>query len=68
MRHQDNLSEAMEVFLRQLPDPNLAKEPTIVKEISVKGRKVKFTAQKSKGLTGMTWRINSISSESKERN
>ncbi|WP_207535146.1 hypothetical protein [Desertivirga arenae] len=68
MRHQDNLSEAMEVFLKQLPDPNLTRDPTIVREINVRGRKVKFTAQKSKGLTGMTWRINSISSESKERN
>ena len=62
MRHRDNLSEAMEVFLRQLPDPNLTKTPTIVREIDVKGQKVKFTAQKSKGLSGMTWRINSISS------
>lgn len=68
MRHQDNLSEAMEVFLRQLPDPNLTKEPTIVSEIDIKGKKVKLTAQKSKGLGGMTWRINSISSESKDRN
>jgi hypothetical protein len=68
MRHQDNLSEAMEVFLRQLPDPNVARTPMIVSEIDVQGRKVKLSAQKSKGLTGMTWRISSLSSEAKERN
>jgi len=64
MRHRDNLSEALEIFLKQLPDPNLSKTPTIVSEINVKGKTVKFTAQKAKGYTGMTWRINSISAYS----
>lgn len=59
MLHQDNISEAMEIFLKQLPDPNLSTVPSIETEIQVKGKRVKFRAQKAKSLLGMTWKVDS---------
>ena len=60
MRHRDNLSEAMEVFLKQLPDPNLTNTPVIISEMKVNGKRVKFKVQKAKSLSGITWRIDSV--------
>ena len=55
--HRDDLNEAMNAFLRQLPDPKRSPNSTIVAEMVVKGEKVKFLAQKIKGLAGLSWKV-----------
>ena len=61
MKRSDSLSEAMEVFLTQLPDPNSCNTPTFASEFIIKGKAVKLKAQKCKGSLGMKWSIESPS-------
>lgn len=60
MRHADRISEAMEVFQGKLPDPNRCNKSTIISEQDIMGKTVKFRAQKAKGLSGITWRVDYV--------
>lgn len=53
----EDLSDAMNHFLRKLPDPHRSFYSTIKDEISVAEKKVTFMAQKKKGEKGMCWDI-----------
>lgn len=57
MQHRDNMTTAMNAFLRQLPDPKLSNTPTISAHFKVKGKEVEFVAQTVKGVKGLTWKV-----------
>jgi hypothetical protein len=57
MEQKDALNEAMNTFLKQLPDPQLNNSSTIIGEFTVLEQKVSFMAQKVKGKLGMSWKI-----------
>ena len=50
----------MEVFQGKLPDPNRCNKSTIISEQDIMGKTVKFRAQKAKGLSGITWRVDYV--------
>ena len=54
-----NLDEAINLFLHELPDPVRSNVSTVTDSFSIKGKDVVLSAQKAKGNTGMTWRIDS---------
>lgn len=53
----EDLSDAMNHFVGQLPDPDKSFYSTIRDEISVAEKKVTFMAQKKKGEKGLCWDI-----------
>ena len=57
MQNQKNVTAAMNAFLKQLPDPKFNNVPAVIAEFTIKGEKINFMAQKSKGLTGLTWKV-----------
>jgi hypothetical protein len=62
MNKKSNLSEeltnAMNEFVRQLPDADKSFHSTIRNGIILDHRRVTFMAQKTKGQRGMCWNIN----------
>ena len=52
-----NIDEAINLFLHELPDPVTSNVATVSDSFSIKGKKVVLNAQKAKGNSGMTWRI-----------
>jgi hypothetical protein len=57
MQHQDNITTAMNIFLKQLPDPKLSTVPAISAHFTVKGQDVEFIAERVKRLSGLTWKV-----------
>jgi hypothetical protein len=53
----EDLSDAMNHFVKKLPDPSKSFYSTIRDEIAVDERKITFMAQKKKGEKGMCWDI-----------
>ena len=64
MQHRDNITTAMETFLKQLPDPKKSNTPTISASFIVKGQEVRFIAQRVKGLAGLTWKVYPVPTKS----
>lgn len=60
MEPKDELTEAMNTFLKQLPDPHLNNSSTIIGEFTVQEQKISLMAQKVKGQQGMAWKIEPI--------
>lgn len=56
-RYPEDLSDAMNHFVKKLPDPDKSFDSTIKDEISMEEKKVTFMAQKKKGEKGMCWDI-----------
>ena len=52
-----DVSDAMNVFVEKLPDPDKSFDSTIKDEILVNHQKITFMAQKRKGEKGMCWDI-----------
>ena len=52
-----NLQEAINVFLRELPDPKGSDVSTVTDQFTIAGQEVVLTAQKAKGSTGFRWLI-----------
>lgn len=52
-----NIDEAINLFLHELPDPVTSDVSTVTDSFSIEGKEVVLNAQKAKGNTGMTWRI-----------
>jgi hypothetical protein len=52
-----DLTEAIDVFLTELPDPRSSDASTITDLFIVRGVEVKLKAQKVKASGGMTWKI-----------
>jgi hypothetical protein len=59
----EDISEAMKVFLQELPDPKRSKESTIREDFLIKDEKVTLQAQKIKGAQGMCWNIKNLKKE-----
>ena len=53
----EDLSDAINVFEKRLPDPDKCFDSTIKDEVSINDRKITFFAQKTKGEKGMRWDI-----------
>jgi hypothetical protein len=52
-----DLSEAINLFLKELPDPKTSVQSTFVEDFLVEDKKITLQAQKSKGIKGMIWNI-----------
>ncbi|MEJ6980393.1 hypothetical protein WG906_08020 [Pedobacter sp. P351] len=52
-----DLNEAIDLFLRELPDPNKTNDSTFTDDFLIAGSEVILKAQKVKGSTGMKWKI-----------
>lgn len=52
-----DLNEAIDLFLRELPDPKRSNDSTFTDDFLIGGAEVILKAQKVKGSTGMKWKI-----------
>ena len=52
-----NYSEALNVFLKELPDPRISDQSTIRREFIIRDEKITLEAKKIKGSNGMRWNI-----------
>ena len=52
------INAAIDVFLKELPNPITSMQSSFLKELSVDNKKITLLAQKSKGAKGMTWSVN----------
>lgn len=52
-----DLSDAINVFVKKLPDPDKSFDSTIKDEIFLNDHKITFMPQKRKGQKGMCWDI-----------
>lgn len=65
-REDNNISAALESFMRQLPDPGKTNNiSTISTWIEINGQKIKLLAQKAKSSLGIKWEIHQIGSASR---
>jgi hypothetical protein len=55
-----DLSEAISLFLKELPDPQRSKETTITNRFLVEEQEVLLRAQKCKGSAGMQWKVDPV--------
>lgn len=60
MHSAHDLSEAISLFLKELPDPQRSRETTITDKFLVEEKEVLLRAQKCKGSSGMQWRVESV--------
>ena len=60
-RHRTHdLSEAINVFLQELPDPQKSRESTITDQFLVNEKEVLLKAQKCKGVRGLQWKVDPV--------
>lgn len=52
-----DLNEAIDLFLRELPDPKKSNDSTFTDDFLIGGAEVILIAQKVKGSAGMKWKI-----------
>jgi hypothetical protein len=55
-----DLSEAINVFLTELPDPQRSQESTIMDKFLIEEKEVLLKAQKCKGQFGMQWKVDTV--------
>lgn len=67
-RLPEDLSDAMNHFLKKLPDPDKSFHSTIKDEVNLEEKKITFMAQKKKGEKGMCWDVRYKISVSKHVN
>lgn len=60
-----NLEEAIDVFIKELPDPNVYKVAAVIEHFEVAGKEIMLRAQKShdRDLTGHMWIIENLNSQ-----
>jgi hypothetical protein len=58
IKSTNEITVAIDVFLKELPNPITSSQSFFLKELSVEDKKVTLLAQKKKGSKGMTWNVN----------
>jgi hypothetical protein len=57
-KSSNEVADAIDGFLKELPNPITSMQSFFLKEMSVGNKKVTLLAQKFKGSKGMTWDVN----------
>jgi len=58
-----NIEEAIDVFLKELPDPKIYKISAVIEHFEVAGKEIMLRAQKTKDVVGSTWIIENLNSQ-----
>ncbi len=53
----ENIAQAIEFFMKKLPNPRNNSASTLEEDFTIKGKKFTLRAQKTKSLTGMKWDV-----------
>ena len=64
MKHStQNLEEAVDVFVKELPDPKVYRVSVVIEHFEVAGKEIMLRAQKTKDALDGTWIIENLNTQ-----